>query len=122
MPPQIKTICSGCNRVIVPKGTKCAKCTEAYKARRRESYRDRPTDPFLSSVAWQKLRRAKMNSNPLCERCESRGDTTPAREVHHIEARQDAPDKALDWDNLMCVCSRCHRALTIQATRARKQM
>lgn len=118
MPNAAKRLCS-IHRVIHD-GT-CPKCAATRKQRQREWNASKPTDPFLGSTAWQKLRAAYLHDHPCCERCESHGRTTPAAQVHHIEARQDNEGRSLDWDNLMAVCTRCHRALTVQAMRERKQ-
>jgi len=118
-----KKICCwpGCHRIIEYGNRHCPEHAERYRTRRRGLPSTKPTDPFLGSVAWQKLRRAKLRANPLCECCEAAGRTTPAMQVHHKQARQDAPDLALDWDNLESVCTRCHRAYTVAATRERRQ-
>ena len=127
MPNSPSRICSspGCFVIVRDGGNRCVKHAEEYRTRRRgipENRGSRPTDPFLGSTAWQKLRKAKLASNPVCERCERDGRTTPATQVHHVKARQDAPDEALAWENLESICTRCHRAATVQATRERKQM
>lgn len=122
-----KKLCceGGCFRIIDGDTTRCPKHTEAHRTRRRGTDQRRPertTDPFLSSAAWQKLRKAKLQANPLCECCEKAGRTTAAQQVHHKRARQDAPDLVLDANNLESVCFTCHRAYTVKATRERKQM
>jgi 5-methylcytosine-specific restriction protein A len=120
MPTEAKTICPGCHRAIVSKGERCPTCREKYRTQRRNTP-SKPTDPFLGSIAWQKLRRAKLLANPLCECCEKAGRTTAAQQVHHKQARQDAPELAMNWNNLESVCTRCHRAYTVQATQERRE-
>lgn len=63
---------------------------------------------FYQSPAWLKLRRLKLRSNPLCERCEEQGLTTPAKYVHHVLERKARPDLALDLENLESLCGPCH--------------
>jgi 5-methylcytosine-specific restriction endonuclease McrA len=41
--------------------------------------------PF-STRRGQKLRRLKLTSHPLCERCVRRGRVTEATRVHHVHA------------------------------------
>lgn len=63
---------------------------------------------FYASVAWRRLRGLKLSLNPLCERCEANGVTIPTDDVHHIEARTERPDLALELSNLESLCDRCH--------------
>ena len=82
----------------------------------------RKTDPALaaakrlrSSPAWQRLRRIKLMSHPLCEDPsgyhERRGKTATANQVHHIRGLATNPELGLALDNLMSVCTRCHAAI-----------
>ena len=70
---------------------------------------------FYASWQWVKCRRAYMDSKAgLCERCLARGLIEPAAEVHHkIRLTADNvtdPEIALNWDNLECLCTACHKA------------
>jgi 5-methylcytosine-specific restriction enzyme A len=49
--------------------------------------------------------------NYLCQRCYSKGLLTPADIVHHIQHLSKEPDRALDEDNLISVCTTCHNQL-----------
>jgi 5-methylcytosine-specific restriction protein A len=121
MPEKAKKLCAmgGCTRIIPGDQRHCAEHAEAYRIRRRGQ--PSTTDPFLSSSAWRKLRKAKLLANPLCEPCERTGRVTAAAEVHHKLARREHPALALDWDNLECCCRNCHRAATLREMRERKQ-
>ena len=59
---------------------------------------------------WQKLRRLKLMSDPLCESCRERGRATLAEEVHHVIRIREQPHLRLDWSNLESLCERCHAA------------
>jgi 5-methylcytosine-specific restriction protein A len=59
---------------------------------------------------WNKLAKMYLRAPPLCEVCESKGLTTPARLVHHKVEVDVRPDLRLAWDNLQSVCKRCHEA------------
>jgi 5-methylcytosine-specific restriction protein A len=79
----------------------------------RESHR------FLCSAAWRKLRLAKLQADPLCEPCLSKGKTTLATVVHHKKRRDQHPELALDWDNLESRCRPCHDGEAADKTRRR---
>ena len=77
-----------------------------YDRRRR----DREAKRFYDSVAWKRVRRLKLATAPLCERCQSRGLTVVADQVHHKQELRDRPDLALDVANLESLCRCCHNA------------
>ena len=49
---------------------------------------------------------------PLCADCEQAGRTTAAEEVHHKVRISLAPEKRLDFDNLLALCKSCHSKRT----------
>jgi len=70
--------------------------------------RDKTTDPFYYSTRWRKLRRIKLQHNPLCEVCVSFGKLIKATVIdHHIPRRFD-DSKSMDIDNLTSMCDRHH--------------
>ena len=104
-----KTICTGCRRALVPKGTRCEKCQakgkrgdQAYE-KRRGSFRDRGY-----SAAWSKLSEEYRNQNPLCVPCLARGIVQPATCVDHIIPAACCIELMLDTDNLQGACTRCN--------------
>lgn len=70
---------------------------------RRPSAKDRGYD-----AAWNRLRRAKLNADPLCEECNHLGRVVRATMVHHIQTIEAAPELRLEWSNLMSLCEACH--------------
>lgn len=64
---------------------------------------------------WRRLRDAKLSENPLCERCEAKGYTTLATEVHHKIPWQwgRTPEEidylAYSYDNTESICPPCHK-------------
>jgi 5-methylcytosine-specific restriction protein A len=60
---------------------------------------------------WKRLRRLKLQANPLCERCRAEGKVVAATQVDHVLAveRGGAP---FDFDNLMSLCAACHSRKT----------
>lgn len=69
---------------------------------------------LIHTDRWLRLRRAKLTSNPLCERCKDNGTITPASEVHHVTPVEDgltAREKEtlmFDPHNLKALCHDCH--------------
>ena len=69
---------------------------------------------MIHTNKWLRLRRAKLTSNPICERCQAEGRITPSREVHHVTPVEDgltARDKQTlmyDSNNLQALCHDCH--------------
>ena len=64
---------------------------------------------FYNSATWQRIREAVLaRDNHLCQNCLRQGILTPANVVHHIKKLEDAPNKALDMDNLETICTACH--------------
>lgn len=58
-----------------------------------------------------------LRRHPLCNRCQSKGLTVEAAEVHHVQTIADRPDLRLDWANLEALCKPCHSAETLRSTR-----
>lgn len=69
---------------------------------------------FYWSSQWRKLRAAFLRrpENALCGLCLERGRVEPAVDVHHVKARLDYPELALDEANLVGLCKACHSRLT----------
>ena len=64
---------------------------------------------FYKSQAWGLTRKAVLaRDKHLCQRCLHKGILTTTNTVHHITPLEDAPDKALDTDNLESICPACH--------------
>lgn len=79
--------------------------------RRRRKY----TEPFYATAAWRRVRAlVLMRDGGMCCECMRRwraGEHVrprPATLVHHIVPYKDAPDKALETDNLESLCDTCH--------------
>lgn len=69
---------------------------------------------MIHTGRWLRLRRAKLTSDPVCERCLAEGRITPSQEVHHVTPVEDgltARDKRTlmyDPHNLQALCHDCH--------------
>ena len=65
---------------------------------------------FYNSKAWRSLRNYKIQLNPLCEICETKGLTEPGKEIDHIQAiRDNGP--MLSLGNLQTLCRSCHASM-----------
>lgn len=61
---------------------------------------------------WNKLKlMARERDNNLCQMCKRKGKYKYADLVHHLIYVKANFSKALDIDNLMCVCSACHNKI-----------
>lgn len=71
---------------------------------------DNETNPFYLTPRWQRKRAAILRRDKyLCQDCKRYGRTREAKEVHHIKHLEDFPELAYDNDNLISLCSACHR-------------
>ncbi|MDO5299951.1 MAG: HNH endonuclease [Clostridia bacterium] len=81
--------------------------------------KQKEADPFYATGAWKAARReALLRDRGQCVLCRRAGRRTldrhgkawpvPATMVHHIKPYQTHPELALDLDNLMSLCDRCH--------------
>ncbi|WLR44470.1 HNH endonuclease signature motif containing protein (plasmid) [Bacillus carboniphilus] len=64
---------------------------------------------FYKSREWMKLRLVALRrDNYECQMCKDEGRYHKAENVHHVKEVKDRPDLALDIDNLLCLCIKCH--------------
>ncbi len=77
--------------------------------RKRKDTRTHSTD----SATWKRIRAQVLREEPICRMCRSKGRTTPANEVDHIDGdpNNHAPN------NLQALCSRCHTVKSMRETR-----
>ena len=78
---------------------------------------------YYNSKGWKQLRRAYNMSHPLCERCLLKGISRQADEIHHkrfiLSGKTDEErwQLLLDPNNLLALCSSCHKELHAIAKR-----
>lgn len=70
------------------------------------------------TVNWQRLRRAKLATAPLCEACGLRGKLVLANAVDHITAISAGGDAFPPLNGLMSLCTPCHSEKTAAMDRA----
>ena len=76
---------------------------------------------FYNSKAWRSLRNYKIQMNPLCEMCESKGLTEPGKEIDHITAIKD-DGQMLNIRNLQTLCKSCHASKSAKERESRKHI
>jgi len=77
---------------------------------------------FYNSKSWRSLRNYKIQINPLCEMCESKGLIEPGKEIDHIEPLKDNPNKKLSLHNLQTLCRSCHSKKSVEDRERRKHI
>lgn len=91
---------------------------------KRTMARDPRYIALINSPKWRSIRRHKLSTQPLCERCAERGEVREATEVHHITPIETARSAdtmrllAYDPHNLRSLCRDCH-TLTHRELRSR---
>jgi 5-methylcytosine-specific restriction enzyme A len=112
MPPRPPRPCKvpGCKYLTTEPHGYCLEhlplAEETRKARWAVADRNRGTSAERGYNAhWQKVRKHKLRTDPLCERCYELGNITAAALVHH----KDHDPHNNDPDNLESLCVRCHQ-------------
>ena len=67
---------------------------------------------LYDSIVWKRLRRMKLNLNPVCELCLKANRFVTASHVDHIESIESGGEP-LSMDNLMSLCHPCHSRKTV---------
>ena len=73
-------------------------------------YRDQESKKFYKSELWERAKRMKLASHPLCETCLQAGHTVKAVMVHHMIPIKKGTKK-LDLDFLVSLCHPCHNQI-----------
>lgn len=71
-----------------------------------------------NTAQWQRLRRLKLSSSPLCEGCESLGLLTLANVVDHRVAIKAGGEPFPSLDGLSSLCKKCHSEKTARGPEA----
>lgn len=125
-------ICSGagCLRTVPDRVRFCDECSPTKTPNATDGIRehsnayDADLDKLRTSPRWQRVRKAVVQRDPICKRC----DTGLTEEVDHIVPAREAIAQArasgkypLDrWagyffkSNLQGLCRKCHRAKTLE--------
>lgn len=96
----------------------CSRCGKIHDIRyscnagRRYNNNRNEAENIRYTTEWRKkAQQIKEDSNFLCAVCLKKGILNYSNlEVHHIEKLKDAPSKAFDDSNLICLCITHHKA------------
>lgn len=120
----LKKLCSKCG-IIIPYGKyRCNECEAKYQANinnyyksKKEYYKKynnekRKNQDFYNSKSWS-LTRKQINNRDrgLCRLCYSKGIITYSECVHHIEEVDNNIELRCNADNLISLCSKCHKEI-----------
>ena len=90
--------------------------SKKYRAQTHNKFRNtNKWSKFYGTKVWHNLRQAKLQDQPLCERCLANGIVRPATEAHHKKVFGSFPTEEEQWywflnyDNLVSLCKPCHQ-------------
>ncbi len=114
MPPKLCTH-PGCNAVVSDGTTRCPlhplpKQTQSTRKHYKHHYDDRGR-LIYNTPEWKRIRKARLQMNPLCQRHEAMGLVVPAEHVDHIVEIEDGGDP-YDFNNTQSLCEQCHKEKT----------
>lgn len=73
---------------------------------------DPETNKFYKTYKWQQKRKEILNrDNYECQVCKSKGRFHIGECVHHKKELKLYPELAMDNDNLITLCNRCHNLI-----------
>lgn len=94
-------------------------CRRPWMAERKpQEGRKHSNTKFYQSTAWRKLRKVKLEQDPLCEECLKKGIHTPAKVADHIVSINQG-GAVLDIVNLQSLCDRCHNIKSAKESHSR---
>ena len=106
----------GCKQPLCPNrslpGSSYCSVHKQQPISQQEKDRNKINSEFYASTAWRRLRRIKLNLNPLCEICLVRGIVSIATDVDHCKPIKEYPELRLVLDNLQSACKGCHSKKT----------
>lgn len=108
MPKAIKSLCQ-CGGIKTAGA--CDKCGQSSKRKEYKTTKQRGL-----GGPWRAKSELLRQLIPVCVKCWNDGRTTIATQYaplhcHHVIKRKDAPELALDDDNVINVCQTCHAVL-----------
>lgn len=105
----------GCKYPLCPNR---AEQTSSYCIQHKQSVTQQEIDRHIhdnkvyGNTVWRRLRRIKLNANPLCELCLSKGVVVQASQADHIIPVSLRPELKLVYENLQSLCETCHSKKT----------
>lgn len=102
----------GCGELLDTPGYCRRHTPEPRKERPAFVNAQRPNAHLYHSPAWKRLRRMKLKETPFCVRCGISRNDGAQLEVHHLRPPRGDETLFFDPDNLVVVCSSCHKVIT----------
>lgn len=118
MPYKLKKPCAapGCPNLT------CGRYCEQHQRQGNRDYDKYYRDPAhqerYHSPAWNKIRKMKLNKDPLCEECMEAGRYTKATLVHHRLPLSEGGGN--NPENLESLCAACHNRIHLQMKKRRR--
>lgn len=109
MPYAPRPYCRLCNQRAEQSSSYCIQHKQPVT--QQEIDRHRHDNKVYGNTAWRRLRRIKLNANPLCELHLAIGEVVQASQVHHLKPVKDYPELKLVYENLQSLCETCHNKL-----------
>ena len=101
-------------------GSYCGRHVKTTKQDDRPSAARRGYD-----YTWQRLRRMKLNEQPLCADPfgvhAAQGEVVVATDVHHVDVVSDGNPVLTELSRLQSLCHSCHSRVTATTTNSRRQ-
>lgn len=105
-----RTLCPGCHRAIVAKGTRCPACSS--KPTRVPDTRPSRSQRGYTRQWYDSYQKPYLRQHPLCEECAERGIVKPAECVDHKTPHKGDAALLYCWENLRALCWSCHSRKT----------
>lgn len=113
MPYKPKKPCAYPDCPELTHGYYCDKHKKQMDADYNKNRRDKVSQKFYQSSAWQNLKKLKLATNPLCEECQRNGKLVPAKMVDHIVPIKQGGEP-LAINNLQSLCWSCHSRKSVK--------
>lgn len=104
----------GCGKLLNERGY-----CPAHQATRPKPFENamRPNEALYRTTRWKKLRAEILQKTPFCEFCFREG----ALQVHHLIPPRGDEQLFFDRGNLRVICAECHRKITAQEIKQRRE-
>jgi 5-methylcytosine-specific restriction protein A len=112
MPYAPRPYCRLCNQIAEETSSYCSKHKQAIT--QKEIDRHIHNNKVYGNTAWRRLRRVKLNANPLCELHLAMipQQIVAASQVDHIIPITKQPELQYVYENLQSLCEICHTKKT----------
>lgn len=109
--------CNECQRIADIKSKQYSK----KRAVKSKVSMNKSSRAFYGTTAWKTLRDRKLQKDPLCQMCLSKGFLKDGHDIDHIIEIKDDYSLRLDIRNLQTLCRSCHMHKTNEERNIRKK-